>query len=996
MYSNASNKVRVSLLLFLQPHFAFPYDAHKSAIMVQRPGLKKALAGSKPRASKRSSAVDEERLEGMKRKMGGRKVQKRGELDLDNPSIPHELDEDIDDDMAFNSDDEAKYGAFFAKVAARDKEAKKDSKKGKGKKKGNKKGDDNEDEGDDLDDEFDKLNAVGEEGVGEMGFSDDSRDEIDLSEMLDSKEDRQRNRSTRRTKKEGRRKGPGEKLTRESESILGPLAEGLDKAAVKKPAGLPDLLRTAPQTSSKNRLEAAVHNKKTLLTEDVDDYTKAKTSRENTRAAVAGQLKKYTSIIKAQKETRHLKFPLSMPDSNPVPGTMGSLANALTAKKGNANPIADKMNSLLRASGLANLAKSHNSKEDDQDQIKFGDGEEDDGEAEESNKLSVGYMAKLKSMLSYEVMKRKRLNKIKSKTYRRILRKEKDREADRRQKALELLNPEAARARLQAKMEKLRAEERATQKHKNTSKWVKHAKQFSKFDTDTKDAINEQHAIRQRLMSKMDEEAGAEMAEAADEMSQSSEEEMRVDELLTGEKNAESILWQGADAEDAADVANMTPVEKARKELLSMGFMAKAKERAQTQFRQEIGALKEDIDRYHKGLDPLHAPSGMLTKGSKKARAALEDEEDAELQMVAKDAAEGDAEELKAIGASSVSSKHQELNAPSRRAGKSTGAAGRKSFAESHQQRAVDIALKKRSGITADSNEENREDDNGDDMFGAEDFDDAPIEEDAQDEAPDRPQLRSTRRTSRKKDTDATVYFSEFAGDREQKDTRKKKKSTSTRHQVLPSTGVKRTREEVGDDVEGPSEDKLAIESSQDLKRDQQEYLIARAFAADEVDEDFLKAKEFQTESIMKPVDKNNTLPGWGEWGGEDERLNARHKAKLEVSAMERKIKKSNLMKARADAQLENVIINHDVDLIADRHMLHMVPRPFSNGAEFSRSMRQPLGPEWNSSLSFKEGTQPRITTAQGVAIDPLDLTSQKKKAKTIRRKVTAKKRKEA
>jgi U3 small nucleolar RNA-associated protein 14 len=171
-----------------------------------------------------------------------------------------------------------------------------------------------------------------------------------------------------------------------------------------------------------------------------------------------------------------------------------------------------------------------------------------------------------------------------------------------------------------------------------------------------------------------------------------------------------------------------------------------------------------------------------------------------------------------------------------------------------------------------------------------------------------------------------------------------------------------------------------------------QDYLVARAFANDEVDEEFLALKSRQVDDIMKPVDKNASLPGWGEWGGESTNLNVAHQARVAKMELARRIEKSSLMKARADAGLENVIINHEVDLVPGKYQLHMVPRPFSNAQEFSRSMRQPLGPEWNTALSFKEGNQPRITTIQGVAIDPLSLDAHVKKTKkTQRRKVVKK-----
>ena len=81
-------------------------------------------------------------------------------------------------------------------------------------------------------------------------------------------------------------------------------------------------------------------------------------------------------------------------------------------------------------------------------------------------------LAKVKSLLFYEQMKRNRINKIKSKTFHRILKRKKQ-NAEKREKELfaeselqESLNEEEATKRIK---------ERMTLKHKNTSKWARMA-----------------------------------------------------------------------------------------------------------------------------------------------------------------------------------------------------------------------------------------------------------------------------------------------------------------------------------------------------------------------------------------------------------------------------------------------------------------------------------------------------------------------------------------
>ncbi|QQP58438.1 Smooth muscle caldesmon_ putativelike, partial [Caligus rogercresseyi] len=80
-------------------------------------------------------------------------------------------------------------------------------------------------------------------------------------------------------------------------------------------------------------------------------------------------------------------------------------------------------------------------------------------------------LMRLRSLQSYQEIKIRRQNKIKSKTYRKILRKEKRKDKLRELELLHATNPELAAEKLE-EMEKIRIEERATLKHRNASKFL--------------------------------------------------------------------------------------------------------------------------------------------------------------------------------------------------------------------------------------------------------------------------------------------------------------------------------------------------------------------------------------------------------------------------------------------------------------------------------------------------------------------------------------------
>lgn len=893
-------------------------------------------------------------------------------------SIPPEMDEDIDDDLAFDSEDEAKYGAFFASKGP----SKASSKKGAGS--GNK---------EEIEETFDRLNALGgSKGKGhdddELGFSDDSRDEFDISEMLDSKDEKRDAREKRRLAKKsqkdshvGRRSTVKEPLTMEAESLLGAADSTAARAGVRK------LLGAAADAPATKRLQKSLANNKLLLTQDVDDITKDRADRRKVREVVEAQLDKYKTVLKQQQSTRHLAFPLRPQEAVcPVPVTLTGLVSAVqegmaenrsdAQKRAAASTgMADRMNALLQASGLQKDERSSEPAAGGASEqfVPFDAADEEGGEDGASKPISVGYMQKLKSMMSFENAKRRRFNKIKSKTYRRILRKEKERDQERKAKAFELLHPEEARRRLQKKMDDMRAEERVTQKHKNTSKWVRHAKKFAKVDDETKDAIDEQHQLHARLMRKMEDDLADELNGAAvdDARADSSEEEdQAVDQLLAGGrvKSAKSVLWgDGAAPADDEALVDQTPVARARKELRAMAFMQRAEQRHAQQMDEDLEAMEADIREYQETGELARAAAGS---GKRKSKSKAKQKRDADGSPLGND---DDDDAL--LNASDRDDALDEMVPARSRGGKKATdgakAQGRRQFGS--DKKAVTVALGTKSGLSAATGRGR----DGAAADGDDAWDSAAPEEivdNGQDDLPaEAAEKLPSRKKARTEGAARPAPSDGFAGDRnpEGQPPTKKEKCPSTRLVILPKAAVA--------PVAPVDADTAAID---------QDYLVARAFANDDVDEEFLALKSKQVEDIMRPADKNASLPGWGEWGGTSERLNVAHQARVAQKDLERRIEKSSLMKARADAGLENVIINHEVDLVPGKYQLHMVPRPFTNAQEFSRSLRQPLGPEWNTALSFKEGNQPRITTIQGVAIDPLSLEAHAKKSKTQRRKV--------
>lgn len=976
--------------------------------MVRRSAAPKGDKKSGRKASKASKHRDDDE-----------DYQQPGKLMLNNPLIPANMDEDIDDDLAFNSEDERLYGEFFSnKAAAAPKLTKKKSSKAK-----RAAAESDGDEDDFLDDgmavvgkterkkkgkngakragraaaaEEDEMDNYHEDGQS----SNDDEDYIDLSDMLDMSMKEEKKKKKAKAKTSSRVTESGTKvskkrraaqLTAEPESVYGQADTTGDGGAGSYNDAMRRIMRQKDGVASsdleavKGRIERSLRNKHNLLTVDADDMTKDRLTRREVRAIVEEGMERYKPVLRELDAAKHMQFPMHLPDSTPVASSVGGIVAAADAQfrsdravpaaqaNSSAYRLGSKMDELLSQAGLSRrrVGEAADTPNSIGNYVKFDDGEGEGGARNGDGEAPTpGYMAKLKSMLAYENSRRKRLNRIKSKTYRRILRKEKDRETERRQKAFELLHPEIARERLAERMLKARVEERVTQKHKNTSAWVKHAKRFAEFDDNTKDAIDNQHATHQRLMQKMEQDAGEDNYEryvAADNASEaSSEEDRAVDALIEkvgsangaplSEKDVHSILWSSVDAADdedgagaAAAAAKATPIAKARAELRGMRFMKNAREREEKDYQDQIETLRRDIEEHQR-----------------------------------QENAGSDAEEEEASSAP--------VSAP-------LGAGpGRVAFKGKKSAETVErVQLRKQNGIRLEQDDNDAREDSSEQLSGDDDVDSVGSASSADEEKEKKttataPKPKESAKQKRAAKANAVAPTSEFAGlrpDAQMGAKAKKKTTTSTRVTILPTKRVRAADAEADATADAAAGD--GVEASEEDLRLHQEYLISRAFAQDDVDEDFIKEKESQVETIMRPEDKNQSLPGWGEWGGEDPELNKHHQETVQHSATQRQIEKSFLLKSRADAALEHVIINHDgVELVPDRMTLHMVPRPFSNPQEFARSMRQPMGPEWTSALSFKEGVQPRVEVRQGQSVLPLDLSLRKQKAKTKRRKTEA------
>ena len=165
------------------------------------------------------------------------------------------------------------------------------------------------------------------------------------------------------------------------------------------------------------------------------------------------------------------------------------------------------------------------------------------------------------------------------------------------------------------------------------------------------------------------------------------------------------------------------------------------------------------------------------------------------------------------------------------------------------------------------------------------------------------------------------------------------------------------------------------------------EDLVKAAFGVDDtVEQDFAEEKKEAAESEDDQfVDKR--LPGWGSWTGAGVATKKRSsKTKIKTSKVEGHSQSSEWSRFlvrekegvkpehRRDAKLKDVILSEKRVKKNVRYMASTLPHPFESRTQYERSLRIPVGPEWTTKESFQRATKPRVLVKQGI-IGPMERT---------------------
>ena len=614
---------------------AFSIASHQNPekVKIRQHRLGASEGGSRPgkRARNEDDAEEEEAELSTKKQRKGPEKGRFDELDLDEGSdsegnewklgqVDSDDDSDLDSDEAFGESDEERFEGFAFSGSSDKRDAKKNqSSRAK---------DVNLDEDEES-----------EDSDSELEESDLGEDAVDLATMLDQQEEEDdapaRKHKDRDEDDSDSAEEDEDSEETDAESSVSSADED-DASDPAKLAALQSLIANLPQVDQSNRVPARQRNdgaseyntpsdfgltSKTKLTlEDLgllairDPHIKKSLkflesdSKTSSKRKLPGKLEvplakrqqdrldrsaayeksketldRWTDTVKHNRRADHLMFPL--PDND----LSSAHSNKQLQPTGHSKPFNEleaTIQSILEESGLATT----NGK-DDEDHIR-------EFEELETNKMSMDQvkarrhqLRMARELLFREEARAKRIKKIKSKSYRKVHRKDREKEERLNKQALAEGGFVPSEDELEAQ-DRRRATERMGQKHRG-SKWAKAANERAIWDEEARAGITDMARREEDLKKRVEGRAvRKEFEDDSDDAFASSH-----DDVSDNDTAGQGRLLQQLDNLSGADIVDdSVPGSK----LNNLKFMRKA----DAARRRENDAMVEDIRRELEGEDP--------------------------------------------------------------------------------------------------------------------------------------------------------------------------------------------------------------------------------------------------------------------------------------------------------------------------------------------------------------------------------------------------------
>ncbi|GAA5901051.1 uncharacterized protein JCM6883_004734 [Sporobolomyces salmoneus] len=549
--------------------------------------------------------------------------------------------------------------------------------------------------------------------------------------------------------------------------------------------------------------------------------------------------------------------------------------------------------------------------------------------------------------------KAKRVAKIKSKAYRRIHRKGKDKDGPQLSledlEELDRIDGGDRFAEERARLEVLRAKERATLKHSSKGgRWAKKVDGLDGLEDERNKSIRDMVERRDQLRKKI---AGIEDGDEDDEFAPSGSEE----EYGSGDDADFDSIRQTAfdelaaiDAKEAAAAKN----DPKLKGVMNMKFMKDARTRASREVEQDADELRRKLEQMDQAAEreqddepialaqQVQGNLGRMVFGpsSTLSQTAVTDVEPAPSKA-------STTTKISSISIDSPSSSSRPSTSRARPSLSNPGSS------KTNEEENPWLALADQGDGAKLSRKNNKA------SFGK---DSLSVAEKVADKAA---RARSKQTDSRQAERDdAEVELDLSAGLVSSGSKKKREKAPQVGGAVArPAESM----EAEADDSDAQSDDEINAQRGKGPTAFKQRELVKEAFANDDVVADFAEEKRREIERDA-PREEDNTLPGWGSWAGKGAKKNKNQKKKF--------VKKIAGIDAsdRKDAGLNHVIINEKKDKKASKYMLKDLPFPYTSAAQLEHKLRTPMGPEWSTSTILRDQTIPSVLVKPGATVRPV------------------------
>lgn len=282
--------------------------------------------------------------------------------------------------------------------------------------------------------------------------------------------------------------------------------------------------------------------------------------------------KKWSDTVNKNRRAEHLYFPIDQPQCESQ-GTSNLASKPSSKKLSAAHEHEREIAVMLKEAGVSNDKEVIRTEEDAVNDALFS------GKVSKEDVLRRQQeLARVRSLVFHYDQKLKRIKRIKSKRFRREMKKDRQR--------LEHANGPDPKAEYEEALiaERRRIEERVTQRHKNTSKWVRRQlqREEGKRDDATRAAIEDQLRLHEELKRRQLREVGNRESESDDDY----ESDIDPSDVIEEEEIAEleQELQNGG-----------TPVKtNEKKGIMSLRFMKAAESRKRREALALLNEMKND------------------------------------------------------------------------------------------------------------------------------------------------------------------------------------------------------------------------------------------------------------------------------------------------------------------------------------------------------------------------------------------------------------------